>query len=456
MSTLARRLALLAVFASVSSLFADSVTLANNGGSMTLGSSFVISSSVVANPAGTFSLSCPITSTGVGTYAIIYTCSGGSLDFASKDGTIVISASFTTGKVTYSGSGGGRGNPSKYWYQFSGNFAGAITRNGVSEAITGGSSQLIGPLGGQVGSGSAPVNGGSTGAIPVYTPFYVTTGSQVLRSSDLLGTDLVAYGTTGTGLHQFYGAAGIALDSSGRIYVIDSINCRLVRIDDMTGKNWITLGTRGAGIKQFGNPYGVAVDSLGRIYVADTGNSRIVRFDDMTGKNWVSYGANGTGVGQFEFPQSVAVDPAGHIYIPDTSNSRIVRVDDMTGTNWTALTQSPNMNGYIYMVSAPIAVAFDPAGRIYFAQGFNANAEVVRVDDMTGANWLAVSTGGFQLTGMAADSSGNVFGSGTNLLAIEGFGYAGTTSAVVWNTSGIAMVPLPSPVPPAVRLRRTA
>ncbi len=207
MVTFARTLAIVVVFAAVSPLFADSTTLADSGGSMSLGSSFVINAAAVASPAGTLSINCPITSTGVGPYAIIYQCSGGSLDFASSDGTITISASFTSGKVTYSGSGGGRGNPSKYWYQFSGNFTGVITTNGVSEAINGGSNQVIGPLSGQIGSGSAPVSYGTTGAIPVYTPFYLTTGSQVLRSSDLLGTDLVAYGKTGTGLHEFYGAA---------------------------------------------------------------------------------------------------------------------------------------------------------------------------------------------------------------------------------------------------------
>ena len=157
-------------------------------------------------------------------------------------------------------------------------------------------------------------------------------------------------------------------------------------------------------------------------------------------------------MGQFEGAESLAVDASSHIYIADTSNSRIVRMDDMTGTNWTTLTQSPNINGYIYLISGPIGVALDPAGHIYIAQGFNANTEIVRVNDMTGAGWLAVGAGGITMTGLSADSSGNVFASGTNIVAIEGFGYAGTTSTLVWNTSGIAMVQLPSPVPPAVRV----
>ncbi len=75
---------------------------------------------------------------------------------------------------------------------------------------------------------------------------------------------------------------------------------------------------------------------------------------------------------------------------------------------------------------------------------------------MTGAGWLAVGAGGITMTGLSADSSGNVFASGTNIVAIEGFGYAGTTSTLVWNTSGIAMVQLPSPVPPAVRVAPTS
>lgn len=448
----ARFLVLMVLSASAPALFADTVTLSSNGGTMTLGNSFHVAAAAVANPAGTLSLDCPITNVASGTYQITYTCSGGSVDFTSSDGTSVLSASFSTGTLTYSGSGGGRGNPSKYYYEFSGNFSGTWTRNGVSEAIIGGTYQSIGPLHAQIGSGSAPVSYGGAGAIPAYTPFYFTTGSQVWRSSDLAGTDLVAYGATGTGTGQFYGAAGVALDASGRIYVADTINSRIVRIDDLTGKNWTTFGVQGSGTGQFSAPNGLAIDSAGRIYVADSSNNRIVRIDDMSGANWVSYGAAGAGTGQFSHPLSVAVDATGRIYVPDNGNSRIVRIDDMTGANWIALTQSPNLGGYIYLIQLPVAVAFDPSGRIFIGEQSNGTGStIIRIDDMTGTNWTAIYSGN-NLNGMSADSSGNVFASGDSIAAIEGFGFAGTLSTVFGASSGIAMAPVPSPVPPAVRI----
>jgi sugar lactone lactonase YvrE len=357
--------------------------------------------------------------------------------------------------MTYSGSGGGRGTISHYWYSFSGGFSGTIVRNGLAEAITGGTSQVIGPLTTQIGSGTATVSGGRTGAIPVYTPFYFTNGSQVLRSSDLAGTDLTAFGSTGTGVNQFYGAAGLALDSSRRIYVADTINDRIVRIDNMAGKNWTAIGSSGAAAGQFSGPNSVALDSLGRIYVADTRNNRIVRFDDMSGTNWVAFGAAGSGVGQFQAPSAVAVDRAGHIYVADTANSRIVRMDDMAGTNWTALTQSPVIGIYIYLIQSPVGVALDSIGRIYIGESTTAGSEVIRVDDMTGANWTSVVTGN-NLTALSVDSSGNVFASGTTVAAMAGVGYFTTFSNRFGPTSEIVMIPVPSPVPPAIRLSAKA
>jgi DNA-binding beta-propeller fold protein YncE len=47
-----------------------------------------------------------------------------------------------------------------------------------------------------------------------------------------------------------------------------------VRIDDMNGTNWTTYGgTCGPGQGEFSDPSGIAVDSGGKIYVMDTGNS---------------------------------------------------------------------------------------------------------------------------------------------------------------------------------------
>jgi len=63
---------------------------------------------------------------------------------------------------------------------------------------------------------------------------------------------------------------GVAVDSSGNIYVADTGNSAVKRMDS-SGRNIITLGSG------FYHPFGVTVDSSGNVYVADTGNSAIKR-----------------------------------------------------------------------------------------------------------------------------------------------------------------------------------
>ena len=70
----------------------------------------------------------------------------------------------------------------------------------------------------------------------------------------------------------------------------------------------------------FSYPMGVAVDTSGHIFVADYGNSRIVSMD--------ADGSNQTTIGSgFSYPVGVAVDTSGHVFVADTFNSRIVSMN---------------------------------------------------------------------------------------------------------------------------------
>jgi sugar lactone lactonase YvrE len=132
--------------------------------------------------------------------------------------------------------------------------------------------------------------------------------------------------TPGTGNGQFNSPAGIAIDISNNIYVADSGNYRIQKFDSLN--NYITQwGSKGTGNGQFGNalataPYGVAVDSSGNVYVVDTDNYRIEKFDS-TGTYLAQWGSHGTGNGQFNRPGAVAVDSSGNVYVADTNNNRI-------------------------------------------------------------------------------------------------------------------------------------
>jgi DNA-binding beta-propeller fold protein YncE len=96
-------------------------------------------------------------------------------------------------------------------------------------------------------------------------------------------------GTTGTGLGEFQGVAGIRISPvSGNIYVSDQFNNR-VQVLDPNGKPLFTFGTQGSGNGQFLQPIGLEVDENENIYVADSINSRVQVFD-KNGKFLTAYG----------------------------------------------------------------------------------------------------------------------------------------------------------------------
>ena len=432
-------LALLAVFVPVA--HADQGSFTNSGGSASFGSGPSISSTV-ASPAGTLTLTCPVTTA--------TQCAGGSFSYASNDGTTVISAVFTSGHYVESCSGGGRGGHVSCAWSFTGFFSGTLAVNGNPQAINGTTSQYY--------SASGTSGSGNTAYNSAYTPFYYSDSEQILRSDDINGTNQIAYGSGGSGVGNFYGAYGIALDSAGRIYVADTYNCRVVRIDDMNGTNWTeydSAGGCGSGPGQFYEPTGIAVDSLGRIYVMDPYNQQFIRMDDITGANWTVFNSIGPGTGQIYTFNNVTVDSANRIYIADNGNNRVVRMDDMAGTNFTSFTQSQPVGPYIYSLSGPVAVAVDSAGRIYVAENNGPTPTVIRVDDMTGANWSSITVGGNGINSIAVDSTGIVYAGGGGVYLVDNqagvLSYGGTIAPVgPYYVFGITAVPLPSPRPSAV------
>src|SRR6266404_2600446 len=369
-----------------------------NSGGSTQVSSGVVINSTVATPPGTLTINCPTTTPGH--------CAGGSFNYVSNDGTTTLSGSFTSATFAESCSGGGRGGHVTCGYTFTGYISGAGRMNGAAQAINGVTYQGFG-TGGAAAKGTTVYNS-------AYTPFYFSNSGQILRSDDLDGTNLISYGTQGSDVGQFYGAYGIALDSAGRIYVADTYNSRVVRIDDMNGTNWTSFGTSGSAVGQFMNPSGISLDSAGRIYVMDSGNNQLVRMDDMN------------------------------------------------GTNWTTLTQSPVINSYIYSLQSPIGVAVDPAGKIYIADAEYYQPAVIRVDDMTGANWTSIYLGSTATPhSIAVDSSGMVLVGGGGAQIVDNMmGVLTSSSALTqyygpYYVFGATPAPVPSPRPSALSFSPT-
>ena len=77
---------------------------------------------------------------------------------------------------------------------------------------------------------------------------------------------------------------GVAVDSSGNLFIADQVNHRIRKVDASTGLISTVAGTGTAGPAVDGGlavdaqltiPLGVAVDGFGNLFIADTGNHRI-------------------------------------------------------------------------------------------------------------------------------------------------------------------------------------
>jgi uncharacterized protein (TIGR03437 family) len=133
---------------------------------------------------------------------------------------------------------------------------------------------------------------------------------------------------------------GIAFDSSGALYIADTGNKRIAKYAAGSLTNFAGIQTNGfsgdngqAILAQLNNPAGVAVDSSGSVYIADTSNNRIRKvtpdgnITTIAGKGTIGYAGDGGPAlsASLNFPRSVVLDKTGNIYIADTSNN-VIRI----------------------------------------------------------------------------------------------------------------------------------
>lgn len=131
-------------------------------------------------------------------------------------------------------------------------------------------------------------------------------------------------GATGTNNSQFNAPYDVAVSpDGGTISVSDSGNNRIQQFDTK-GIFLTAFGSLGSAFGQFSAPKGLAYDSIGALYIVDSGNNRVVQSqsDVVMGMT----GTNGTDVGQFQTPINLSASQRG-IYVADTGNSRIQKYD---------------------------------------------------------------------------------------------------------------------------------
>ncbi len=194
---------------------------------------------------------------------------------------------------------------------------------------------------------------------------------------------------------------GLAVDSSGNLYVADTGNSVIRRIDSFgiitTWAGNLDRSYTGDGgpawLASLNGPEGVAVDGSGFVYIADTFNHSIRRVaGDGTITTFAGSGLPGA-IGddgpavnaRFFLPTDVAAGPSETIYIADLGNSRIRAVHDgILNTVVGSPIGSEAVEGRLALtvrLAGPTGVAVDSAGVVYFAEGSIGSGSGLQIGD---------------------------------------------------------------------------
>jgi sugar lactone lactonase YvrE len=238
----------------------------------------------------------------------------------------------------------------------------------------------------------------------------------------------------------FYNPNGVAVDSSGNLYVADTFNHVIQKVSP-DGAVTTFAGVSGlpghvddtGSAARLNYPIDVTIDNVGNLYVAE--GSHTIRKVTPTGAVTTLAGlagssgsADGTGsAARFFEPHSLAVDTTGDVFVADYFNSTVRKITPEGVV--TTIAGRAGSNGS--------ADGLGSAARFYFPQGiavdgggnlFVSNSEVNTIRKVTpvGTNWMVTTIAGLAGTfgsvdgtnsaarfagpkGCGADGNGNIY-----------------------------------------------
>lgn len=270
---------------------------------------------------------------------------------------------------------------------------------------------------------------------------YIAEGNRVRevtpdgRIATLAGTgDAGARGDGGPAAQaQLNMPQGLAVDSSGRVYIADTLSNRVRRVD-LDGTITTVAGTGEAGYAGDGAagiaarlslPTGLAIGFGDALFIADTGNNVIRQLDShgvirtIAGTGEAGYRGDGGPAlyALFHTPGGLAFDDEGNLYVADTLNQRVRRINvndevaTVAGDGVAAFggDRGDAIYAELNLATNPLegmgqAIAVAPTGDLFIADGLNHRLRKLFV----GGAILTIARLNTPL-GVAVDSHGAVY-----------------------------------------------